>query len=117
MHYLGFMDLSSWQSQLRKGAAELVVLSILAKGEAYGLQILDRANQVGEVVSDGALYPLLTRLEKAGKILGRWDTIEGANPRKYYRLTRDGEAMLGEMRKLWGGFRGMMDNLVGEERR
>ena len=55
MHYLPLMDLDSWQSQLRKGAAELVVLSVLAKGEAYGLQILDRANQVGEVVSDGAL--------------------------------------------------------------
>jgi PadR family transcriptional regulator PadR len=106
------MDLNSWQSQLRKGAAELVVLSVLAKGEAYGLQILDRANQVGEVVSDGALYPLLTRLEKAGKIAGRWDTAEGSNPRKYYRLTDEGEAMLGEMRQLWRGFRQMMDILV-----
>jgi len=106
------MDLNSWQSQLRKGAAELVVLSTLAKGEAYGLQILDRANQVGEIVSDGALYPLLTRLEKAGRIVGRWDTSEGPNPRKYYRLTPEGEAMLGEMRLLWRGFRGMMDLLV-----
>ena len=106
------MDLNSWQSQLRKGAAELVVLSVLAKGEAYGLQILDRANQVGEVVSDGALYPLLTRLEKAGKIVARWDMVEGTNPRKYYRLSEDGEAMLGEMRLLWRGFRQMMDLLV-----
>jgi len=49
------MDMTSWQAQLRKGAAELVVLATLAKGEAYGLQILDRANQAGEIVSDGAL--------------------------------------------------------------
>lgn len=106
------MELDNWKSQLRKGAVELVVLSTLAKGEAYGLQILDRANKVGELVSDGALYPLLTRLEKAGKIAARWDTEQGANPRKYYRLTPEGEAMLGEMRTLWRGFRSMMDILV-----
>lgn len=106
------MDLNSWQSQLRKGAAELVVLSVLAKGEGYGLEILDRANKVGEVVSDGALYPLLARLEKAGKVAARWDTDQGPNPRKYYRLTPEGEAMLGEMRQLWRGFRAMLDVLV-----
>lgn len=106
------MDLNSWQSQLRKGTAELVVLSLLRKGEAYGLQILDRANRGGEIVSDGALYPLLTRLEKAGKIAARWETAEGGNPRKYYRLTPEGEAMLGEMRRLWSEFRSRMDLLV-----
>jgi len=112
MRYLAGMDLNSWQSQLRKGAAELVVLALLADGEAYGLQILDRANHAGEVVSDGALYPLLARLEKAGKIAARWDTESGVNPRKYYRLTDGGAAMLAEMRHLWGGFRTMMDKLV-----
>ncbi len=106
------MDLNSWQSQLRKGATELAVLSVLGKGEAYGLEILDRANKAGEMVSDGALYPLLTRLEKAGKIASRWEAGEGGNPRKYYRLTDEGEALLVEMRMLWRGFRAMMDILV-----
>lgn len=112
MRYYCGVDLISWQSQLRKGTAELVVLALLAKGEAYGLQILDRANRAGEVVSDGALYPLLTRLEKAGRIVGRWDTAEGGNPRKYYRLTPEGEAMLVEMRTLWTAFRTTLDQLV-----
>jgi PadR family transcriptional regulator, regulatory protein PadR len=106
------MDMNSWQSQLRKGASELVVLATLSSGEAYGLEILDRANTAGEMVSDGALYPLLTRLEKAGKIIARWDTEQGGNPRKYYCLTPEGEAMLGEMRLMWRGFRSMMDHLV-----
>ena len=111
------MDLISWQSQLRKGAAELVVLAMLAESEAYGLQILDRANRAGEIVSDGALYPLLTRLEKAGRIAARWDTESGVNPRKYYRLTPEGAAMLAEMRQLWVGFRDLMNRLVpGEDR-
>ncbi len=106
------MDLNSWQSQLRKGTAELVVLALLAAGEAYGMQILDRANRAGEVVSDGALYPFPARLEKAGKVAGRWDTTEGGNPRKYYRLTPEGAALLAEMRTLWRGFRTTMDQLV-----
>jgi PadR family transcriptional regulator PadR len=106
------MDLASWQSQLRKGATELAVLSVLGRGEAYGLEILDRTNKAGELVSDGALYPLLTRLEKAGKLASRWQTGEGGNPRKYYSLTAEGEALLGEMRQMWRGFRAMMDMLV-----
>jgi PadR family transcriptional regulator, regulatory protein PadR len=106
------MDLASWQSQLRKGAVELVVLTVLARGEAYGLEILDRANAAGDLVADGALYPLLARLEKAGRIAARWEAGEGGNPRKYYRLTREGEAMLTEMRTMWGGFRATIDQLV-----
>ena len=102
-------EIASWQSQLRKGATELVVLGVLARGEAYGLEILDRANAVGELVSDGALYPLLTRLEKAGRVAARWDMVGGVNPRKYYRITSEGEALVQEMRQGWRTFRSMMD--------
>ncbi len=105
-------DLNSWQSQLRKGAIELAILAVLGRGEAYGLEILDRANKAGELIADGALYPLLTRLEKAGKLAARWEAGEGGNPRKYYRLTADGAATLDEMRRLWGGFRAMMDKVL-----
>jgi PadR family transcriptional regulator, regulatory protein PadR len=108
-------ELASWQSQLRKGAVELAVLAVLADGEAYGLEILDRTNATGDLVADGALYPLLLRLEKAGRIAARWET-EGpsANPRKYYRLTPAGNALLIEMRQLWEGFRTTIDHLLGK---
>ena len=109
------MEIGNWQAQLRKGAAELVVLAVLRQGEAYGLEILDRANAGGELVSDGALYPLLARLEKSGRIAGRWVLAEaGGNPRKYYALTPDGRRMLGEMRGIWTGFRGAIDRAVVE---
>ena len=93
------MDINSWQAQLRKGSAELVVLSLLAGGERYGLEILEQA---GGVLSDGSIYPLLTRLEKEGKVKARWAMPGDAKiPRKYYRLTREGAALVAEMQRIW----------------
>jgi PadR family transcriptional regulator len=105
-------ELAAWQTQLRKGAIELAILAVLGRGEGYGLTILERVNKGGALVSEGALYPLLTRLEKAGKLASRWDAGEGGNPRKYYRLTSEGEVLLGEMRQMWRSFRTIMDVLV-----
>src|SRR6516165_1882263 len=111
------MDTASWQAQLRKGAAELVVLSILGRGERYGLQILEETAEAGGVVSDGTLYPLLNRLEREGKLAARWSLDEGvSHPRKYYRLTPDGEALLGEMRQVWTEFRKTISSIVEQQR-
>ena len=110
------MEIESWQSQLRKGAAELVVLSALADGEAYGLQILRKANAGGDLVSDGALYPLLARLEKSGRIAARWSAgSDGAPPRKFYALTPQGRALADEMRTRWAEFRQMVSAAVENE--
>lgn len=106
------MDIASWTSQLRKGAAELVVLAVISEGECYGLQILDKANLAGDIVSDGALYPLLNRLEKDGKLTARWVTDDGSHPRKYYRLTQEGAETFKAMREAWIAFRKSMSRAV-----
>ncbi|WBO21480.1 PadR family transcriptional regulator [Sphingomonas abietis] len=107
------MDIASWQAQLRKGATELVVLSILIHGEAYGLQILQAANANGDLVTDGALYPLLSRLEKSGKIAAHWVIPDGGgNPRKYYELTLEGRALVTDMQTVWVHFRTNIAALV-----
>jgi PadR family transcriptional regulator PadR len=99
------MDVTGWQTQLRKGAAELVVLSLLKEQERYGLDILRHASGNTGVLSDGTLYPLLTRLEREGKIIGRWALEdESRNPRKYYHLSAEGAALLVEMTRVWGDF-------------
>ncbi|HEX8308689.1 MAG TPA: PadR family transcriptional regulator [Allosphingosinicella sp.] len=109
------MDTSSWQSQLRKGAAELVVLSLLKEGERYGLDILENAGGSGGVLSDGTLYPLLTRLEREGKLEARWAMADDAKiPRKYYRLSDEGEALIGEMQRLWHEFSAFVSRAVEE---
>jgi len=111
------MDISSWQSQLRKGAAELVVLSLLKEGERYGLDILEQAGGSGGVLSDGTLYPLLTRLEREGKLEARWAMAADAKvPRKYYRLSDEGEALVGEMQRLWHEFSAFVSGAIEESR-
>jgi PadR family transcriptional regulator PadR len=106
------MDITPWQSQLRKGAAELVILSILSGGERYGLQILEEANRGGEIVTEGALYPLLTRLERDAKLTSRWVVEDAPHPRKYYQLTQDGSAQLSVMVEAWISFRLAMTQVV-----
>ncbi len=109
------MDILSWQTQLRKGAAELVILSLLRGGELYGLEILDAAGGSGGVLSDGTLYPLLTRLEREGKIEARWALAEEAKvPRKYYRLTGHGDTLTAEMQRVWFQFSAFVTGTIAE---
>ena len=109
------MDLMSWQTQLRKGAAELVVLGLLARGERYGLQVVEETGGAGGVLSEGSIYPLLNRLEREGKLIARWGFDEGAgNPRKYYRLSEDGSRLLTEMREVWAGFSRAISTILTE---
>jgi PadR family transcriptional regulator, regulatory protein PadR len=107
------MDVEAWQTQLRKGAAELAVLARLGRGEAYGLELLASVNAHGPLVTEGALYPLLARLEKMGRIAAEWRLPDGGgNPRKYYRLTDDGAQLLAAMRARWSSFARTMALLV-----
>lgn len=110
------MDIESWQSQLRKGATELVVLASLRTERAYGLGILEAVNAKGPLLSEGGLYPLLARLEKSGRVAAKWELPDaGGNPRKYYQLTDAGRALLGDMRARWGEFRTTVDALLEDD--
>ena len=86
----------SRKTQLLKGLAELALLSLLREGPLYGLEILDRLRaDAGMQLAEGAIYPLLHRLEKAGLTRAEWRIEDdGARPRKYYALTDPGHAEL-----------------------
>ena len=96
------LDLGNWESQVRKGLLELVLLALLRRGERYGYELV-RATQdaLGSAILEGTVYPILTRLARDGMITHRWSTDDTAQPRKYYRLTVDGEAVLNEMSGRW----------------
>jgi PadR family transcriptional regulator PadR len=112
MSYLVGMEIASWVSQLRKGAAELAVVAALDTQDLYGLELLEIINRHESLISEGAVYPLLSRLEKEGKVTSRWELEDSAHPRKYYRLTSEGRAALGAMRSAWTHFRKAMSALV-----
>jgi len=111
------MDIETWKSQLRKGAAELAVLSILNREPLSGIRLLDCLKPHQEVgLSDGTLYPLLKRLERDGRITGQWQLPEdtAGRPTKTYTITKDGKTALAAMRKAWVGFRADLSNITGD---
>ena len=81
-----------------------LVLAILAEGDSYGYAILQRVRELsgGELEwTDGMLYPVLHRLERAGLVESRWEKAESGRRRKYYRLTEAGREQLAEERRQW----------------
>jgi PadR family transcriptional regulator, regulatory protein PadR len=100
----------------KKGSAELLILSLLESQPRHGYEI----GKLIDVRSGGtlhfhvaSLYPLLYRLEKRGWIQGRW--VEKANQRRrrYYRLTAEGQRVLGLQRRKWQEFAGAVGRIAG----
>lgn len=90
------------ESQLRKGAIELVVLGLLRSAPSYGGELIQRlAAEAGLEVSEGTLYPLLARLKKAGHLDTEWEESPSGPPRKIYRLSSNGHERLGQLETQW----------------
>jgi PadR family transcriptional regulator PadR len=105
----------SIERELKRGSLELIVLHLLGPGEAYGYEIVSKltAETNGALeVSDGTLYPVLYRLERAGFVAVRWETPERGVPRKYYTLTDSGRQELGRLTDEWTRFAKAMANLL-----
>lgn len=103
------------ERELKRGALELIVLHLLAPGEAYGYEIVAKlsARTSGALeVTDGTLYPVLYRLERGGFVSVRWETPERGVPRKYYQLTRAGRDELTRLAAEWTRFSTAMAELL-----
>lgn len=103
------------ERELKRGSLELIVLHLLAPGEAYGYEIVSKlaAETNGALeVTDGTLYPVLYRLERAGCVSVRWETPQRGVPRKYYRLTDTGRAELAALTLEWTTFARAMAKLL-----
>jgi PadR family transcriptional regulator, regulatory protein PadR len=104
--------------ELKKGSAELLILSLLEFHARHGYEISKLIAQR----SDGALafrvaslYPLLYRLEKRGWIRGKWVEQPGQRRRRYYRLTEQGRKILVAQRRTWEQFVGAVRRITGAE--
>src|SRR5205809_7661255 len=90
--------------ELKRGSLELIVLHLLSLGEAYGYEIVttltERSNG-GLGVTDGTLYPVRYRLERAGFVGGRWETPARGVARQSCPPTKSGRAELGRLRQGW----------------
>jgi DNA-binding PadR family transcriptional regulator len=73
----------------------------------YGYQIvkeLTARSQGYFNFKEGTLYPALHRLEEAGLITGKWETVSNGRQRKYYYITEKGKAKLPQEKKQWYNF-------------
>lgn len=83
-------------SQLLKGVLDMCLLALIAEEPSYGYEMVAKLERKGlELVSEGSIYPTLSRLQKAGLIEGYFVEAEGSGPpRKYYRIARSGRDQL-----------------------
>lgn len=96
------MKVENTQVQMRKGILEFCILHIISRGEVYASDMLEELTSARIIVVEGTLYPLLTRLRKAGLVEYKWVESTSGPPRKYYKLTDEGQTFLTHLDKTWG---------------
>jgi transcriptional regulator len=102
--------------ELKKGSAELLILSLLEARPRHGYEISKLIEgESGGVLSFNvaSLYPLLYRLEKRKWIQGRWVDKAGQRRRRYYQLTAQGRKVLKAQRSNWKAFVAAISRIAG----
>lgn len=94
-----------YESQMKKGVLDMLVLKLLEENDKYGYQIIQELKEKSNdrfLLKEGTLYPILYRLEDDHYVESRWSEVQGKKvPRKYYILTEEGRTALREIKALW----------------
>jgi PadR family transcriptional regulator PadR len=106
------MTESTIQIQLKKGALEMCVLALLARGESYAYEIASTL-AAGIGMGEGTIYPLMRRMQDDGLVETRLVESSSGPPRKYYRLTPAGRTALAAQKREWRAFTDAVDHLLG----
>lgn len=100
--------------ELKAASSKPMILSILAKGDSYGYQILQDILKLSAgnwEWSEAMLYPVLHRLNSEGLIESRWEVQDSGRKRKYYGLTEQGKEALIQEQKNWLSIHGALSQL------
>ncbi len=110
-------DEDQWIAQLRKGTLELCMLALLANEERYGYQIAQGlTGSAGLAVSEGTIYPLLSRLQREGLVEAHWRESPAGPPRKYYHLTDAGHQVFEAQTSTWKNITRAVEAILEEAR-
>jgi PadR family transcriptional regulator, regulatory protein PadR len=100
-------------TQLRRGTLEYCVLALLRDGRRYGFELVRTLSAAeGLLVSEGTIYPLLSRLRRDQQVTTSWQESESGPPRRYYELTDAGRRALAEFTDEWARFQIAVDALL-----
>lgn len=104
-----------FNSNLKRGSMELLILSSLDGATRHGYEIgkLLEHRSGGQIeFRVSTLYTVLYRMEDRGWIQGRWVEKKGTRRRCYYTLTTEGEAALDAQRKEWKAFSTVVNRVI-----
>jgi PadR family transcriptional regulator PadR len=106
-----------FQKDLNGGLVALVLLAVLDKTESdlYGYEIAKRlalANDGASIFKEGTIYPVLRALSAGGLLTSRIVPSYSGPPRRYYRITDQGRAVLAEWSAVWEGTRNFVDSFI-----
>ena len=110
------IDTRTLDRELKKGSAELLILSLLDARPRHGYEL----SKLIESRSNGnltfhidSLYPLLYRLEERSWIKGTWVEKSGERRRRYYKVTAEGRRVLARQQKTWATFVESVARIIG----
>lgn len=109
-----------YEQQFKKGALEMVLLSMISHKRTYGYEIILNLNNSGaplfQNIKEGTLYPVLYRLEDAGLVASELSTSENnGRAKKYYQITDFGTSALQGMKDFWRSYKDCIDQLMEEK--
>ena len=106
-------DIINIKQQMRKGILSYVVLlSIKNHKEAYASTIIKDLKSSDLIIVEGTVYPLLNRLKREEILTYKWKESKSGPPRKYYKLTKKGFAILKILQKTWNELEKTINNLT-----
>lgn len=96
------MYVDNWQTQLRKGMLDIVILNLLRHGACHGYEMVQRMRKInGLKIREGNVYPILARLQQEALVESETRPSTDGPPRKYFKLTGAGLATLADMNSHW----------------
>jgi PadR family transcriptional regulator PadR len=103
-------------TQLLKGTLEMCLLALLRERPCYGYEIVQYLARYGlDLVSEGSIYPLLSRMLTRGSIEGYLVSSTEGPSRKYYRLWPEGAKQLEQWQTEWETFAGAVERILKGE--
>lgn len=105
-------------SRLLRGILDACLLALVAERDRYGYEIAAAMRRAGlELVRDGTIYPLLSRLEHRGLLDSYIAPSTNGPKRRYYTVTVAGQEELATAVAIWNDVaRGVSAILVGHEK-
>lgn len=98
-----------------KGALDLLVLRVLARGPQHGFGITKMLSELSRdwlQIEEGSLYPCLYRLEERGWVKSSVSSSENNRRARYYELTRKGSEELRRQIRNWREFSNVVEAVL-----